>query len=77
MATRTRLGGPVFGSVACRRGEDESQPAAATASTASAAAWLRTGYWSRWKSRIVLPAKRSATTIVSRVRFFSTMCVPP
>jgi hypothetical protein len=29
------------------------------------------------KSRTVFSAKTKATTIVTRVRFFSTMCVPP
>ena len=77
-ATRTTFAGPLVGSGTARFGEDELQPAAASASTASAAARrLCTGYWSRWKSTTVFAANRIATAIVRRVRFRSTMCVPP
>ena len=34
-------------------------------------------YLSRWKSKTTFTAKRIATSVVSRVRLRSTMCVPP
>ncbi len=77
-ATRMIFGGPLTGSgAACSGADDDEQPAAARASTASAAARRPRTYLSRWKSRIVFAANRIATKIVRRVRFRSTMCVPP